>query len=312
MDDTQKPLTKPVLLIAGFMVLLIASAFVPAKWIGLKQARKEAPIDFSKIKSNEVVAKELDTDNDGLLTWKEMVVATAGESSDLLKGSPTTDKRLDKAIDDPNNLTASFAKNFVVSTAYLKSNNITDKETSDAVLNEIVQAEAAKVTSKKYIYADLHIAKTEDRVSIRAYGNQLGSLIGTLVTEKNILQDLPGVASYLDNGNEKVLEPIIQDSARVNKIFGKLLAMNVPPSAAAYHLALLNQVTLYNDTLSNLSGVVLDPMRASIAMKQYAPILMDTLRLYKNFESYFNLKNIAFLPQESGYVFTKGFSLEAQ
>lgn len=309
MNEESKPLPKSILLVAGVLVVLIMSAFIPARYIGVKPVKYDTPIDFSKLKTTETFTKEVDTDSNGTLTWKELISTVAGDSiASANTGEP--DPKIKEMIQDPNNLTSSFSKNFLVSSAYIKNNEIADAATQNLVLNGIIDEEKAKVVSKKYTYTDIKVSTKESKETIRIYGNEMAKIMNSLITKKNIEGDFPGVQLYLKNEDERTLAPIQADAKRVSGLVEKLLLINVPSSAVVYHLIVLNQIVTYRDTLANLSVVATDPVRTAMSVKKYPATVVETLLTYKKLAYYFTLKNIVFTAKEPGYVFTVGYTLQ--
>lgn len=307
----EKNTTRNSLLVLGSLLLVVGlSAIIPARWLGVKPAPREyTPVDFSQMKTAQDFTK--DTNHDGKLTWKELVINnTDGTSTlqDIKEAKP--DPEITKALNDPNNLTVSFSKNLYITSAYLKNNNITDAVSQQKAMTGITSEEVAKTSSKKYIYGDIKIATTENKESIRMYGNEIAKILNNIITKKNITEDFPGVKSFLDTGDDKKLVPIEKDAVRIDGMVKRLLALSVPQSATIYHLLVLNQVVVYRDTLSNLSKASTDPVRAAIVVQKYPESLLSTLLLYKKLSSYFTIKNIVFSPQEPGYVFMVGYTLQ--
>lgn len=309
MIDQESVPSKKAIAFSLFFVLLVSTAFIPAKWFGVTEKKNvKVPVDLSQFKSIETTTK--DVNGDGKLTWREVISSTE-EGAVFIKEAESVkpDENTQKALSDPNNLTAAFSKNLFLTSTYLKNNNVTDEESQQKALDGIMADTVARTASKKYIYNDLHIAQTENRATLKAYGNEVAKTIDGMITEKNIKEDLPGMLTYLDTANEEGLVAITKDAARIATINKKLLAIQVPPSASANHILLLNKVEEYKDTLSSLSTAPTDPMRAAAVIQKYPDVLVATLQVYKDMTDYFNLKNIAFNPQEPGYVFTVGFTL---
>lgn len=299
--------SKGSLVLAFAFALFLASAFVPAKWLGVER-KQEAPIDYTKFKSIQEFTK--DTDNNRKLTWKEVISSTdegaamVAELKDQ-KPNPTVEKQLN----DPNNLTASFSKNLYLTSTYLKNNNITDEQAQENAVSGITADVIAKTASKKYTFGEINVAKTEDKNTIRTYGNEIAKTLNNIVTRKNIEEDIPGLNSYLQTADMGDLAAIQEDAKRVATIRNKLITMSVPPSASVYHLATLNQVVAYSDMLSGLAFAIEDPIRAAAIIGNYPQTLLATVLVYKNLSAYFNIKNIVFSSKEAGYVFTTGYTL---
>jgi hypothetical protein len=310
-EENKKPLGRVALVGALFLSLLLLTAFIPARWVGLEpKVSGYTPIDFSSIKPAEEVLKESDRDNNGTVTWRELFEANLPERETLQLEATTPDPKIQKALDDPNNLTASFSKNLIVSSAYLKNNNITDPDAQKAVIDGITQEEINKTASKTYTLNEIKIAKSEDLQSIRAYGNQMATILKNIITVKDLETNLPGVMDYINTENEKSVDPIKKTATYMENVVGKLLLVEVPPSAALYHISVLNQAVMYKDVVSNISKIIDDPVRASISVEKYPETTLDTLRVFITLKNYFSVQKITFTSSEAGYVFITGYTLK--
>ncbi len=313
MSPDRKDISRSYMFFALLIAVFIMSAFVPASWFGV-ETRKNGytPIDFTQLRASDV--DTYDNDDDGKVTWEELTRSTKYGDAIIAeaKNNPPSAETL-AALNDPNNLTSSFSKNI-----YLASNQIINAggvsaEEQQKIIEELITQEAQKVTSKKYLYSEIRVASSESRDTIKAYGNTVATIIQGIITEGTITKDAEALAAFASSQDQEGVSDIIRlktESARIDAILKKLLALSVPPSASLYHITMLNQITLYRDVLLDLSKGVSDPIRAKIALDKYPDTLVGTLLIYKKLSEYFTLKNIVFNANESGYVFTIGYTLE--
>ena len=131
-----------------------------------------------------------------------------------------------------------------------------------------------------------------------------------IITVKDLETDLPGVIDYLNTKNEKSVDPIKKTATYMENVVGKLLLVEVPPSAALYHISVLNQAVVYRDVVSNISKIIDDPVRASISVEKYPKTSLDTLRIFITLKNYFSVQKITFTSSEAGYVFITGYTLK--
>lgn len=291
-------------------LFFISSAFLPAKWFGVKEPQPTGlVIDYSQYKSIQETTK--DADNNGTLTWREVMVSN-DDGAALLEEIKDVkpDPQIDKLISDPNNLTAAFSKNLLLSSTYIKNNNITDEESQKNILTGITSEIKERTESKKYTRSDIKIAKTETPATIRAYGNQVGGIVSNMITKKNLEEDLPGLLLYLEEANKATLQPIQTDAKKVESILQKLLSIEVPSSAVTQHLILVNAAIQYRDVLSSLSTVVDDPIRAAAVIEKYPQTVLSAITPYTILADYFKIKKIIYSASEPGYMFTAGFTLK--
>ena len=310
-EENKKPLSRAAIVGTALLGVLLLTAFIPAKWVGIQpKVSGYTPLDFNSIKPAEEVLRESDGDNNGTVTWRELFEANLPEGETLQLGATAPDPKIQKALDDPNNLTASFSKNLMVSSAYLKNNNITDPEAQKVVIDGITQEEINKTASKTYTLNEIKVAKTESSESVRAYGNQMATILKNIITIKDLESDLPGVMDYINTENEKSVDPIKKTAAYMETVVAKLLLVEVPPSAALYHISVLNQAVLYKDVVSNISKIIDDPVRSSISVEKYPKTALDTLRVFITLKNYFSIQKTTFNSNEAGYVFITGYTLK--
>lgn len=307
MEDTRSERIKVVGVLC--FILLIISLAVPGSWFTQNKAEKKKnawTVDVSRIKSIKPVAE--DTNNDGVVTWKEVVDKTlpmTDKQREELKKLPIDQKAID-ALNDPNNLTASFSKNLYLTAASVQENNITDQKTKQALIDQISQEEADKIQPKVFTDKDIIIAKSESKASIKKYGNAIEPLLDSVVTKETITGDMTGVLNYLKSGDASGIVYLFKDKKRLDTVITKLQKVEVPPSAVILHLQMLNRASEYREVVDNLSKVETDPIRTSLVIKQYIPVSRAIIEMFTKYTDYFNRENIAFTNTEYGYVFIIG------
>jgi hypothetical protein len=223
-----------------------------------------------------------------------------------LKKIPVDQKEID-TLNDPNNLTASFAKNLYLTGAYFEKNGITDEASKEQAMTALIQQEKAKIVPNTYSYKDINVAKAESKDSIRTYGNAIASILENIITEKVMLDDISSISNFITSKDAKDLEPILKNKKRMDTIMSKLLTLSVPPSAVIFHLATLNNVAAYRDMITDLAGSEEDPLRATIVIDKYTLTAINAGRATLQLSNYFTIKNIVFSPKEKGYIFTAGY-----
>lgn len=309
MDNNPSSLSKPFIAIGLLVGILMVTAFIPAEWFGIHPiSYKEKPLDLSLITSASEIAQ--DVNGDGVISWKEVIAETFKDptEADDIKDA-TVDAQAIEHLNDPNNLTGSFSKNLYLASAYINKNGGTDTASQQAVLDQLISDEAQKMVPTTYIYKDLQISKQEDTSSLKIYGNSMASIFQKIVTRKIMEDDFASVNSFIQTNNESELLVLTKNKDRVDSLLQEALSIHVPPSAISFHILALNRVALYRDTLDNLSKAESDPVRAKIALEQYADMIVLVLRTPAQFSQYFNLQNIVFSSQEPGYMFTAGYTI---
>lgn len=300
---------KYFILLAVLLLITASSAVIPASWFGINVKNNNPSLDLTSVKTIDLVGKNKEG---APATWKDLTEQAFKDRPEILaetKATPVNQKDLD-ALNDPNNLTASFSKNLYVASNYLNQNGGGDSVAQQDILDQLMAQEAVKIIPTKYIFKDINVAKAESRDSIKDYGNNLALILKDMITSYSMKTDLSGVADFLKSENIKSLDPVTNDYKKIDAKLKNLLAISVPLSASTYHIITVNQVAAYRDNLYNLSQIVADPLRARISFEKYAEISISTLNLYKDLSKYFDMKNIVFSSKEAGYVFTAGYTIK--
>lgn len=300
---------KYLILLAVLLLITASSAIIPASWFGIGIKNNNPSLDLTSVKTIDLVGKNKEGSP---ATWKDLTEQTFKNQPEILAEikASTVDQKDLAALNDPNNLTASFSKNMFVASAYLKETGGGDEATQQDILNQLTAQEAVKIIPTTYLFKDLNVAKTESKDSIKTYGNNLALVLENMITENSIKEDMNGLVDYLNTQNEKGLDVVTNDYKKVDTKLKNLLSLSVPLSATTYHLMIVNQVAAYHDNLYNLSQLANDPLRARIAFEKYTEITVSTLDLYRNLSKYFSTKNIVFSTKEAGYVFTVGYTIK--
>ncbi len=297
---------KTIALLGALVVITVAGAIIPASWF--KVDRPNQTLDLTSVDTINVTPKNKDTDQP--LTWKQLAEQTFSDQPEILEELKSTpiDNNAISQLNDEENLTASFSKSLYLASAYLKENGVTDEESKQDVVNQLIEQEASKIIPTVYTYKDISVAKAESKDSIKAYGNSVAFILSNIITEASLNADIKALHDYTKTQDPATIAPITKDYTKVSDIVQKLLKIPVPASATVYHLSSLNQITAYRDMLGNMSKMATDPMRANIALKNYTDTVISTISVYKNLSDYFDTKNIVFNSKESGYVFTVGYT----
>lgn len=308
MDTHNDRIPGPLFGIGALVLLTFGASLLPASWFGIGPVqRKYITTDLSALSLDDVVR---DADRNGSIGWRELVTESLDPSTlDELKNQKPDPETIE-ALNNPNNLTASFSKNLYAASAYFSKNPLQDPLAEQEVINQLLEKEAEKIVPQKYTLKEINIAKTESKESIKTYGNQVASILQRVISEKSIVDDFSSVQGYIETQDKTALEPITKDSEKVRSLVEELLKMPVPLSAATYHVMMLERVSLYRDTLYNLSQIEKDPVRSTLSIKQYPEIIVQTLRIHTQLANYFDSKNVIFTSKEPGYVFTVGYTLK--
>lgn len=305
---------KPLALVGLLLLITVGIGFFPAKWFGIKipdsSYSNHIRIDLSQITDPNNLAS--DTDKDGNITWRELIAQNADYSSTTLaeaKSGATPNPKVIEQLNDPNNLTASFSKNLYTAGLYLKKNGLTDPDSYQEALNQLIAQEAKKLTPTTYSYKDIKIASTETKESLKAYGNVISPILESTISKETVTSDLVAINSFIKTGKGEDLSPLLKNKSRIDGILQKLVSISVPISGTSYHILALNRIAAYRDDLDNLSRASTDPLRSRIIVDNYANDVILILRLFNQFNEYFTVQNVIFSTKEPGYIFVSGYNI---
>lgn len=301
--ESLKNTPKTLLAFLVLITLLTLSAFVPAKWMGVKP-KTHTPLNLQDlIDSSRLSLNEKRPELNDLMGG----VPDYASTTDSAKNSSIYSD-IEKKLNDPDNLTSSFSKNLYVASVYLNKNNITDEQSQKQVVENIVNEEGAKIVYKSYSLNDLKIINNETSASLRKYGNDMGPILTKSLKSYIALGDGDIMKAYITNGDASVLSSLTIKKDRASEIISQMLAVNVPLSASTYHLMAINELSQYLTLVDGMSHADTDPVKALVSYKQYLP-LMDSLRnLLSNFVNYFKSSNIIFSQKEAGHIFSSGYT----
>lgn len=291
------------------IAIVISTAFIPAKWFGITpKVYRETPLDLGSPVALDSIAK--DTNKDGVITWDEIIKQTVDASTtNSLKNEKVDQTAIDN-LNDPNNLTSDFSKNLFLTTAYIKNNNITiDDASKEKMISDLVAGEADKLTKTVYGLSDIKISQSEDKDSIKKYGNAIGLIIYDIVTFKKIAEDITSITGYLKTKDIKYLTAIKNKRSEIDLLLQKFLNTPVPMSAIPYHLLAINRIADYRDTLNDLSKADTDPIRTKLALERYTKVVWLVIKIPRDLFEYFDIKNVVFKGEDTGYMFTVGYNI---
>ncbi len=301
--------TKKALMVLGLLALLMTiTLIIPAKWVGVQPVPKRPQLQITS--SSLIEGGIKDEDNDNAISWKELIVGTIPPQDLPGEGSGKPKPEVIAALNDPNNLTASFGKNLYLAAAALQSQNISSEAGQQEVVSQLILEEASKIIPTVYTYNNLKIAPTENKDSIKEYGNSVAKILQDVITSKTIESDMKALENFINTTDESTLLPIIKNHEIIDGRLQKLLNLSIPISASAYHLLTINRLAAHKDVLFNLSRASQDPMRATVVIDKYPDTMLKVLRVYGEFATYFNLQNIVFSSKEAGYIFTIGYTFK--
>lgn len=304
MDQNKMTTAKALIIVVPLLVL---SLIVPAKWFGINTT-KEHGQKLVLRDPDELALLANDSDRNNNPDWKDLLTTTTSASTTEAARKTVVTEETKKRLEDPNNLTTSFSKNLYTASAYAQKNGTLTTEQQEELVSSIVQGEQSKIVIKTYAMDDLSVAKMDDEVAQRAYGNALGVIFKEAQKYKLDVADVTNIQAYLVNKDPAPLASLVVKKNNTAVIIDKLLALSVPYSASPYHLLIINRLSAYKTALEGLSTADTDPMRATIAFKNYIPSFQLVVSSIASLQTYFKVQNITFSNNEPGYVLTSGYT----
>lgn len=301
-----------LLVLGGLLMLTAGVSFLPASRFGAQPVvHRYARLDLSAPGTLDQVAQ--DADNDGAVSWKEFIAgsldipATQAADQETTKGL-ASDPRTIAALNDPNNLTSSFSKNLYIASTVLQKNGVTDPANEQETINQLLKEEVSKLQPVTYTEGNVKVGTEDTATALKVYGNAVAKILDGFITEQSIVNDLTGLASFTESGDEADLAPLFISKTRVATALEKLLALRVPKSAVSAHVKVLNNIGTFSNTLNDLSRAYDDPVRATVALKRYPDDAVLALRTFPELSAFFKEKGLAFSAKEAGYVFIVGYT----
>lgn len=298
--------TKKALAVLGSVVFLITLLFiVPADSVGLRSNSQKKLI----LKSPEELAVlQEDVDNNGMADWKDMLVNNTSPTLKEEASKAVVTDAEKKALDDPNNITATFAKDVYTSSVYTSQNGTLTQEQQEALAAKIVNEAKSKIVFTEYTVNDIHLTKNEDTMSIKKYANDLGKIYTKTTSSAVTHDDVAIIEAYNVNKDASVLKALVVKKDILDTAITQLLALPVPYSASAYHLRLINKLSDYKVIIDSLSQADTDPVRALIAFNSYFPIVKSLSSSFSGMQGYIHGEGITFTSTDTGFILLEGYT----
>lgn len=252
---------------------------------------------------DEIALLKGDRDRNGTEDWKDLILGSLSTTTKLAAQNMVVDDATRARLSDPNNITASFAKNLSTASAVIAKKSSTSNNEGGVVLASLLTKETTKLQIKTITAEDITIAANDTSEAKRRYGNAMALLLneankyGLGGSDQDILQ------KYSATKDASLLETFITKKENVEKITTKLLALEVPTSAAVYHIELINAANSYAVLLDGFAKTESDPIRSLIALDSYVPVLQRLFISMDNIRKYFLVENTPFTVTDPGYIF---------
>lgn len=213
-------------------------------------------------------------------------------------------------LDNPNNITAQYAKNVYAATAILGQQTELTNEQKEEIAKALFEEEAYKAAARVYTSSDIKTT-TGTKDVVKKYGNTLGGIVMNATIAMAQVEDIPTFEKYATTRAQDQLDAINLKIATVTKYRDDVLKLPAPKSATLFHLNLINAIESYRQTLINMRSVHTDALRATIGAHDYAVVVKNVYISADFFSQYFTSEGVVFGPKEDGAFFS-GFLLTPQ
>jgi hypothetical protein len=298
--------TKKAIVVIGSVVFLMVLLFiVPADSVGIKRSNQKKLILKT---SDELAVLQGDTDKNGTPDWKDMLINNVNPALKEEASKAVITDSTQKALQDPNNLTSSFAKDVYMSSVYVSQKGNLTQAQQEELGAKIAENASKKIVFTTYTLDDLHVTKDADSASIKKYGNELGTIY-TKASSGNITRnDIAIIKAYNVNKDASVLEAFVVKKNVLETAITALLALSVPAPVASYHLRLINKLSDYTIIIDNLSKLDTDPVRALLAFDSYIPVVKSLSSSFSGMQGFMVGEGITFTPSEAGFILLDGYT----
>jgi hypothetical protein len=298
--------TKKAILVLGSVLFLVALMLVvPAKSVGLRTSSQSKLILRSP---DELYILKGDENKNGTPDWKDMLTENTPPALKEAASKAVVSDATKKALEDPNNLTASFSKDIYTTSAYASQKGTLTQTQQEELAAKIVDETSNKISFKTYELSDLHLVKNEDSTILKKYINDVGTIYTKAISGDMQRDDLALVQAYNVKKDASILEAFVVKKNILDTAITSLLAVPVPYSAASYHLMILNKLSVYATIIENLSQADTDPLRAAIAFNSYIPSLKSLASSFISFQGYITSTEVVLTTKDAGFVLTSGYT----
>jgi hypothetical protein len=281
----------------------------------------------SKILATESTALAKDSDNDELKDWEEQLWKTDPSNPDT-DGDGTLDgleikQGRNPSVAGPNDKldtdtitnkintetekdlteTDKFSRELFVKIIAAKNADKPPTETDlQEFLNKTVARELQNQKLKNFTSGDFQIDTAETAQKIKTYGNEIAAILAKKSPEP--LEYEMAIVDRAEKNNDpeelRKLEPLI---TQYNRIQSDLLKVLVPQSAITFHIELTNSVTGMIYSITGLSNILTDPIKALPGVSSYGDNVQKFPAAIRRFKLYFDAAGIVFERGDSAYKF---------
>ncbi len=238
---------------------------------------------------NETVS--LDTDNDGLKDWEEVLLGTdpknpdtdsdgttdkdevdqdrdpliAGPDDSVLSSNTSITNDADPKTDD-RTVTEDLAIELFTGYISLKKDGNLNTITSDSLITAIIDKTVRSADIRPYNTEDITIIEDPSEEAIHAYDIQLTNI---LKPDQAMENDLVILRQVLETKNNNDLVAFDTSIKHYGKIVSKMLLLSVPTTISTEHVTAINALMRVIENIKSMKTVFIDPLEALIGVEEY-------------------------------------------
>jgi hypothetical protein len=269
-----------------FVALILCASTVVSVWLITRApaniittAQSEKSVSLETIRN----ARQDTTDIGD--NWKKILTTVSTQDQKVTDVTPKTSS---DTFDDTT-LTAQMARDFFGQyLSVAKSGQAVTIENANAIAgNVLTLPEYTQTKAVVYVITNIHVNLKTDIDTVKKYNQTLvNSLTKHNAEATNDPLAILSIAVSTNNADAlRKLDPIIE--ARKG-IIHDLLAMDVPESAATFHLALLNAYSSLLSSLEAMRVTFSDPVKSFSGANQYDTSVANLKVAVQNINTYFN------------------------
>ena len=293
------------------VTLIVCVGLVSSLFIFTRQRSSEASPRTTSLNTPQNTEKkpEVDSDNDDLKDWEEVLVGTDPQNPDT-DGDGTSDgdevaQGRDPKKAGPNDkvtvenliapqtvtlgdrtLTEQVAQDFFGKYILAKQQNIPiDQNTALKIADSVVQNTSANANYTLYKPTDI---KTSSDTSVSAkeeYASKLSSIINKN-SPRNTPSELAIIATALESQKEYDLLKLDLIITAYNAIIQDTLKITVPKDALFDHLVYLNALSRIYTDISGMRDILNDPVKGYAAFSRYQENALILKVAFENLQAY--------------------------
>lgn len=296
----------------------------------------KTPDDFSKdsgVKKDRPVTAtfaETDTDGDGLKDWEEILWKTSPKNADTdgdgigdreeREIALETERAEQKdAFGDLNSLLGEETPEWkslsytdqvsrTLLTGYLSEKATNQELTAESVLNilrDIPPYTDVQENTRLYTVSDFSVSPNTDTLSIKKYGNDIGSLLVVPEGEK-VPHELLVIQAFIQTNDIQAFQNSLEDIvARHDTVIAGLQQISVPVIFGNKHAELLNALVAVRNNLFAFQKITDDPFVALANLNTYADNVARRAAAFKSISDEIGAKGIVYNEDEPGALLTQ-------